>query len=226
MKIRTDFVTNSSSSCFTVEITIRTPYGDVYMEENPYRYDPDSGGTAEFRRDLREINEHLSSVQALATWLADSVKGDIWSDQDSSALRKKKSRFIRDACTKIKTVRDIETISVVRRYSAWGEFADLVADNDRTLNALAEKYLNSSGIEKERAEVEMVTYIQSAVDARGENFGENSIVSRYNWNGKSLKKLAERLCSNYGPGSVSGVERRELNLKTGEYYDTSDFDLS
>ena len=41
-----------------------------------------------------------------------------------------------------------------------------------------------------------------------------------------MAELAKRLCSNYGPGSVSGVERKELNMKTGEYFDESDFDLS
>ena len=79
-----------------------------------------------------------------------------------------------DACTKIKSVRDIDKITVERRYDAWGEFADLVADNDE-LREYAEKYIKSEGIEKERAEAEMITYIHTAVDARGESFGANSI---------------------------------------------------
>ena len=54
--------------------------------------------------------------------------------------------------------RCIESIVVERHYDAWGEFADLVADNSE-LTELAEKYMNSTGIAKQRAEAEMITYI-------------------------------------------------------------------
>jgi hypothetical protein len=100
----------------------------------------------------------------------------------------------------------------------------LVADNSE-LPELAKKYMQATGIEKERAEAEMITYIHTVTDARGYSFGDKSINSRFYWDGRSVEKLAKRLCSNYGPGSVSGVERKELNLKTGEYFDESDFDL-
>lgn len=225
MKIRTDFVTNSSSSNFTVEITINYTSGSVYIEENPYNHNPDDGGEARFDGDLREVNNHLSSVEELATWLANSLRQDTWDDDETPSFKRKKNKFINDARTKIKSVRDIESIVVERHYDAWGEFADLVADNSE-LTELAEKYMNSTGIAKQRAEAEMITYIHTTTDASGESFGCDSVASRFNWSGKSVAELAKRLCSNYGPGSVSGVERKELNMKTGEYFDESDFDLS
>lgn len=222
MKIRTDFVTNSSSSNFTVEVMISSPNRYVSISEN--RQTSDGGSKMVFNGDLKDINSHLSSVEELATWLAGSIH-DYWESTDSYSLRRKKERFIREACTTFKSVRDIDEITVKRRYDAWGEMADLIADNDRELVSLAQKYLEARGeTEKMRAEAEMVTYINTASDAIGESFG-NAAVCRYNWDGRSLEKLAKRLCSSYGPGSVSGVERKRLNLRTGEYFDTSDFDL-
>lgn len=223
MKIRTDFVTNSSSSNYTVEIEIRSADGSVCLTEDPSERDRDSG-EAVFNGDLRDINTHLSSVKELATWLARSTEPD-WGDRDAAYFQRKRSRFVNDACSTFKSVRDIASITVTRQYDAWGEFADLVADSDSRLIELAEIYMKSSGMAKNRAAAEMITHIQTVDDARGESFGCGCAISRFQWNGKSLDKLAKRLCSDYGPNRVSGVERKHLDLKTGEYFDTSDFDL-
>lgn len=107
-----------------------------------------------------------------------------------------------------------------------GEYADLVADNDFCLVELAKKYLNSTGIDKERAEAEMVTYIQTTTSARGNLFGNGCVINRYDWwEGNSVEELAKRLVSRRVPDNESGTERKELNLKTGEYFDESVFEL-
>lgn len=230
MKIRTDFVTNSSSSSFTVEISIHSKNGIVEFREDPYTYGQE-WGEARFVDNLMNVNSHLSSVEALAKWLADSVRQpSTWkhTGYEIATLEREKTKFINDAKTIIKSVRDIDSIVVERHYSGWGEGADLIAENDRHLKELAAKYLHSSGIDKERAEAEMVTYIhQTTTVENGEYFEPNSVIRRYNWSGHSVKKIAEILVSDHCiSDKASGVERQELNLKTGEYFDESEFDLN
>ncbi|MBO5570217.1 MAG: hypothetical protein J6A79_14955 [Clostridia bacterium] len=228
MKIRTDFVTNSSSSNYTLELTVKTANASVSLTENPQFYSPDSGGEASFTGNLREINDYLGSVEELAEWLADCVENDDYEDEENGGhkLQRKRDRFISDMCKKIKDVREIERITVLRQYNAWGEFADLVADNDVELKDLAKEYLQSKGEEKEKARAAMVTFIQTTTEARGDSFGEGLKNNRYRWNGKNLDAIAKRLLSNMCADNISGRDRRELNLKTGEYFEESEFDLA
>ena len=72
----------------------------------------------------------------------------------------------------------------------------------------------------------MITYIHTATDAKGMEFGRDCVINKYSWDGRSVDELAERLCSNEGPGSVRGTECKMINLKTGEYFSESSFSLS
>lgn len=225
MKIRTDFVTNSSSSNFTVEITLESKDKKVILYEDPLSHNEDEGDEASFVGDLRDINRHLSSVGHLARWLAECVRENRWDSSESVSLKKKKEKFVQEAKNAFKSVKDIDSITIERHYDAYGEFADLVGD-DAEMVQLAKNYIERKGIAKERAKAEMVTHIKTAVDARGDSFGANCKISRFDWKWNNVDSLAERLCSRCGPNTVSGVERKKLDLRTGEYFDESDFDLS
>jgi hypothetical protein len=87
--------------------------------------------------------------------------------------------------------------------------------------------MQSSGEERKKIMEEMTAYIHTPNSNRaGDSFG-NGFAINYEWNDDeaALLKLCERLTSNYGPGSVSGIEYEELDAETGEYKAYANFDL-
>ena len=354
MKIRTDFVTNSSSSCFSVVLKLKHKDGNIYsFENNPYDYSED-GGEAYFdgglekilkknhkadidevlsrdhemlvntKKNVNQLIENLhvgakvrikeysytkleifwqnvllghiflrnhetihklitnnkydvygvvtrvlpskrkdslpsiniriiadtdetttnvektllafDTVKELCDFLTESVKDDCddWRDEDDTEwvdhkreMEKIKKKFTKEVTDKIKKISDIQSISVEREYSAWGEFADLIADNDYELCEFAEKVMESNGEERKKIMEDMKRYIQTPNWMRGgDNFARDCKVD-YIWDGddEALLKLCKRLTSNIGPDSVNGNEWGMVNVQTGEYTTSASFVL-
>lgn len=178
----------------------------------------------------------FESVRDLCDFLTSSVDDDYesWDDEDDedgynhkTEMEEVKAGFTEEVTRNIKSLSDIKKITVTREYSAWGEFADLIADNDYELCGYAEKVVKTTGAEHQEALKNMLDYINTSNGSRAETFGSGFSDFRYSWDGddKALEALAERLMSNMGPGDVSGTEFSEIDVETGKYTEYAVFDL-
>lgn len=142
-------------------------------------------------------------------------------------LTQSKKEFIEKVAKNIEKLSDIKKIEFNRNYDAWGEFADLVADNDFELGNYAHKVIETTGLEQEEAKSEMLEYIKNANIAKYcYGFGRGFKTVKYLWeDSNDVETLANRLCSGYGPDMVSGIEHSEYDVESGEIKEEASFDL-
>ena len=156
--------------------------------------------------------------------MVDLESGDAFEQE----IAERKRRFVEAVSKQVSCVGDIAKITVDREYSAWGEFADLIPDNDSELCRLAENVNSTSGDAREKALDEMLAYIRTPSSERsGENFGVGYNDIYYVWNGdkNELLNLAKRLCSGYGPEICEGSEHSEIDLVEGTVKSYAEFKL-
>lgn len=162
----------------------------------------------------------------------DEAEEDSMGDQESGddfeqRIAERKRKFVEEVSEQVPNVDDIAKITVHREYSACGEYADLIPDNDWTLIDLAGKVNDATGEAREKALDEMLAYIRTpASDRNGEHFGIGYDIY-YVWNGnkKELLKLAKRLCSNRGASICEGREHDEVDFVEGTVKSYAEFDL-
>lgn len=161
MKIRTDFVTNSSSSNFTVSLVIKTKDGKTLVKD----YGDDD---PEFRSDVSvygQIDDILKAVTVSDLMEKLQILGD---DDDDNGYEDEDEYEEEDDYEEIDEIQQnpdakLKTVTIKRYWKATGEWSSSFGYNvDKflpELRGLCQKVLDTEGDEKEKAKADLEEYL-------------------------------------------------------------------
>ena len=188
MKIRTDFVTNSSSSSFCVEISLKSMDGTEYSAV----ISPDDGGgngsaninckakdianVSDVSALLRLLRDHLEIAERMQMWEIED-EGDEWEENDNEDVLYSLEQFENAVRVNIQDISQIRSIQLRRIWCAFGEYSscfglnlDIFADE---LLPLCQKVCETNGEASDMAKIELAEYLDNfsgAISAEGPGY--------------------------------------------------------
>ena len=225
MKIRTDFVTNSSSSSYCVQIVITD------NQKNKHVLIVDGEKVAQYGGENCRPNITCCADRILEVKSIEQLK-ELLIEHKEDISKKKLQEYFAKLEEAVTSIEDIDSITLKRFWQPWGEGSGCTVMNDDTLQQLAQEVCIAKKGEQEAVE-QFVHYLDTASVITEGGWGDGfptdfcqakSAQPRYRWRmyEDNIQKLAKMIVENNIKDDFT-EECTEIDMRNHSITQTAEF---